>query len=102
MLHVNSDKKLENEDNTIIVNVLGRLDCPKVTLCKQIAQNFIKNSTFLINFDFQIEFETQFELLREKLLKEGMEILSLKSSPIIYYQVLNFYLCRNQNRIKKN
>ena len=78
MLIVNSNKQIENESNTITVYVLGRLDCPKVTLCKQIAEAITKNPNFLIRFNFQIEFETQFELLREKLLKEDTEFLSLK------------------------
>jgi hypothetical protein len=89
MLNVNSDKQVENEANTIIIYVLGRLDCTKVTLCKQIAEKIVKNSKrkYLIRFEFEIKFETQFDLLKENLIKEDLDFLSFQSSPIIYYKV---------------
>jgi hypothetical protein len=88
MLKVNSDKHLENEANTITVHILGRLDCSKVTLCKQIAENMMKNSKYLIKFEFEIEFETQFDFSKEILLKEDLNFLSYETSPIIYYKVI--------------
>jgi len=89
MLNVNTDNQIENEANTIIVYVLGRLDCSKVTLCKQIAEKMLKNSNrkYLISYEFLIEFETQFDLLKENLIKEDLQFLSFQSSPIIYYKV---------------
>lgn len=88
MLNVNSDNQKENELSTIALYILGKIDCPKVTLCIRIAEAMANNSKFLICFNFRIEFETQFELLREKLIQEDIGFLSLDSSPIIYYQVI--------------
>jgi len=92
MFCVNSDKQLENEENTLIVNILGKIDCPKVTLCKNIADNILKKTKFLIRINFHIEFETQFDVLREKLLQEDIDFLPFEHSPILYSQQVKFYV----------
>ena len=92
MFCVNSDKQLENEENTVTVNILGKIDCPKVTLCKHIAENISKKTKFLIRFNFQIEFETQFETLRKKLLEEDLNFLPFEESPLLYTQQVKIYI----------
>jgi hypothetical protein len=60
-----------------------------------------KDSKYLIRFNFQIEFETQFELLREELLKEDLQFLANESSPIIYCEEVNFTANLNRSRKRK-
>jgi len=70
------------KENYTCLNILGKLDDPKVYLCKNIA-TYLENK---INFKvkFNLLFETQFLAFREELVKQDCSFSSLKESPIIY------------------
>lgn len=67
------------------LTILGKLDDPKVYLCKKIA-SYLENT---INFSvkFILLFETQFLAYREELVKQDPSFSSWKDSPIIYEMV---------------
>jgi len=70
------------KENYSSLNILGKLDDPKVYLCKNIA-TYLENK---INFKvkFILLFETQFLAHREELVKQDSSFSSWKESPIIY------------------
>lgn len=75
------------KENYHSLNILGKLDDPKVYLCKNIA-SYLENK---INFKvkFILLFETQFLAQREELIKVDSSFSSWKESPIIYEVVYN-------------
>ena len=84
-------KKRENEldievtSDTIVI--LGRIDCPKLTHCRiLISQILDKINSKKMQTHFVTCFETQFEFLRNYLLKQNLGFIDYPDSPIIYIQ----------------
>lgn len=69
----------ENYSNLV---VLGKLDDPKVYLCRKIAEYLEKKIGFIV--EFITLFETQFVAYREDLIKKEESFTNWKDSPIIY------------------
>ena len=90
-----SENKTEKKpDNELDINfgvdtlvVLGRIDCPKLTHCRALISNILdKISSKNMKTHFVICFETQFESLRNYLLKQNLGFIDYQDSPIIYIQ----------------
>ena len=90
-----SNKKEEKKpDNELDINfgvdtlvILGRIDCPKLTHCRVLISNILdKISSKNMKTHFVICFETQFESLRNYLLKQNLGFIDYPNSPIIYIQ----------------
>ena len=90
-----SDKKTEKKpDNELDINfgvdtlvILGRIDCPKLTHCRALISNILDKITSKnMKTHFVICFETQFESLRNYLLKKNLGFIDYPDSPIIYIQ----------------
>ena len=90
-----SDKKTEKKpDNELDINfgvdtlvILGRIDCPKLTHCRALISNILDKITSQnMKTHFVICFETQFESLRNYLLKKNLGFIDYPDSPIIYIQ----------------
>ena len=86
-----SEQTQENELNvnfgvdTIVI--LGRIDCPKVTHCRELISKILdKISSKKMKTHFVTCFETQFENLRNYLLKQDLGFIDFQDSPIIYIQ----------------
>ena len=86
-----SEQTQENELNvnfgvdTLVI--LGRIDCPKVTHCRELISKILdKISSKKMKTHFVICFETQFENLRNYLLKQDLGFIDFQDSPIIYIQ----------------
>ena len=86
-----SEKKPVNElditfaEDTIVI--LGRIDCPRLTHCRTLISNILdKISAKNMKTHFVICFETQFESLRNYLLKQNLGFIDYPNSPIIYIQ----------------
>ena len=86
-----SEKKPDNEldisfaEDTIVI--LGRIDCPRLTHCRTLISNILdKISAKNMKTHFVICFETQFESLRNYLLKQDLGFIDYPDSPIIYIQ----------------
>ena len=86
-----SEKKPVNEldinfaEDTIVI--LGRIDCPRLTHCRALISNILdKISDKNMKTHFVICFETQFESLRNYLLKQDLGFIDYPDSPIIYIQ----------------
>jgi len=84
-------KKKENEldidvkEDTIVI--LGRIDCPKLTHCRVLISNILdKINSKNMKTHFVICFETQFDSLRNYLLKQNLGFIDYPTSPIIYIQ----------------
>ncbi|MCQ2817542.1 MAG: peptidylprolyl isomerase [archaeon] len=73
----------EYKDMTIFI--LGRMDCPRLTHVKTLISDLTESVQDLPKFEFKLEFETQFVIEMEKLLKEDMGFLKYQKSPIIYF-----------------
>ncbi len=69
------------------IYIIGRLDCPKITMCRQAVEDLKKRNVTSAKFEFNLAFETPFEQYREELLKENLEFLKYTESPIIYIKV---------------
>ena len=81
-----SDKKTEKKpDNELDINfgvdtlvILGRIDCPKLTHCRALISNILDKITSKnMKTHFVICFETQFESLRNYLLKKKFRFYRL-------------------------
>ena len=88
---MSEEKKQENElDINVDVDtlvILGRIDCPKLTHCRILISNILdKISDKKMKTHFVICFETQFEFLRNYLLKQNLGFIDFPESPIIYIQ----------------
>ena len=90
-----SDNKTEKKpDNELDINfgvdalvILGRIDCPKLTHCRALISNILDKITSQnMKTHFVICFETQFESLRNYLLKKNLGFIDYPDSPIIYIQ----------------
>jgi cyclophilin family peptidyl-prolyl cis-trans isomerase len=86
-----SEKKQENElDINFKVDtlvILGRIDCPKLTHCRAIIGNILdKISAKKMKTHLVTCFETQFDVLRNYLLKKNLSFIDYPDSPIIYIQ----------------
>ena len=90
-----ADKKEEKKpDNELDINfgvdtlvILGRIDCPKLTHCRVLISNILDKITSKnMKTHFVICFETQFESLRNYLLKQNLGFIDYPNSPIIYIQ----------------
>ena len=84
-------KQKENEldidvaEDTIVI--LGRIDCPKLTHCRKLVSQILdKISSKKMQTHFVTCFETQFEFLRNYLLKQNLGFIDFPDSPIIYIQ----------------
>ncbi len=86
MLVANYDKHKEDEENKVNIFIVGRFDCPKVALCR-ILSDKMKKDKCLVNINFMMSFETQFDQNREKLIKEDITFLEYSESPLIYIEV---------------
>jgi hypothetical protein len=84
---VHSDVKNQNQNNFTHIYIIGKLDCPKVSLCKKIVHELGSKNIGNYKFEFVLAFETPFEFCVEELVKENLEFLEFKESPIIYIQV---------------
>lgn len=78
---MNSSNAIQYEHH---ITVLGRLDDSRATLCRHTAEQVMKANKDKIKLEFILAFETQFEFQKEELIKENIEFLELKQSPIIY------------------
>jgi hypothetical protein len=67
--------------------IVGRLDCPKVTLCRYICEQLYEKQPGNFKIEFVLAFETQFDLYREDLYKENPAFLEFRESPIFYEKV---------------
>ena len=90
-----TEKKPEKKpDNELDINfgvdtlvILGRIDCPKLTHSRALISNILdKISSKSMKTHFVICFETQFESLRNYLLKQNLGFIDYPDSPIIYIQ----------------
>jgi len=86
-----NEKKPVNEldikfaEDTIVI--LGRIDCPRLTHCRALISNILDKITAKnMKTHFVICFETQFENLRNYLLKQDLGFIDYPDSPIIYIQ----------------
>jgi hypothetical protein len=79
----------DKNSNIPHIFIIGRLDCTKLTLCRQIVEDLLKKNVNL-KFEFVMAFETPFEIYREGLIKENIEFLEYPNSPIIFIQVKYF------------
>ena len=84
-------KQPENEldidvkEDTIVI--LGRIDCPKLTHCRILISKILdKINSKKMQTHFVTCFETQFEFLRNYLLKQNLGFIDFPNSPIIYIQ----------------
>ena len=84
-------KQPENEldidvkEDTIVI--LGRIDCAKLTHCRILISKILdKISSKKMQTHFVTCFETQFEFLRNYLLKQNLGFIDYPDSPIIYIQ----------------
>ena len=90
-----SEKK--TQENELDINfdvdtlvILGRIDCPKLTHCRVLISNILnKISEKNMKTHFVICFETQFEFLRNYLLKQNLSFIDYPDSPIIYIQEIS-------------
>lgn len=80
--------------NNSTIYVIGKLDCQKVTLCRLIVEDLDKKQTCLVKFEFQLYFENQFECYYNELLKDNINFMEYKQSPIIYIKVRMIYNIR--------
>lgn len=87
MLSTNSDNGKKEDKTVPHIYIVGKLDCPKVTQCRQIVEDMMKKKVSSVKFEFVLAFETPFELYRDDLLKENSDFLKYQESPIIYIQV---------------
>lgn len=95
---VHSDVKNQNINILTQIYIVGKLDCPKISLCKQIVNELEIRKIGDYKFEFVLAFETPFEFHVEELVKENLEFLEYKESPIIYIQVCsNFEIYINLN-----
>lgn len=82
-----SNKDITDKNQEIPhIFIAGRLDCPKLTLCRQVVDDLLKKN-ISVKFEFVIAFETPFEIYKEELIKENIEFLEFPNSPIIFLQV---------------
>ena len=86
-----TEKKPDNElDINLGVDtlvILGRIDCPRLTHCRVLISNILdKIESKNMKTHFVICFETQFESLRNYLLKKDLGFIDYPDSPIIYIQ----------------
>ena len=84
-------KQPENEldidvkEDTIVI--LGRIDCAKLTHCRVLISKILdKIYSKKMKTHFVTCFETQFEFLRNYLLKQNLGFIDFPDSPIIYIQ----------------
>ena len=83
-----------NQENELNINfgvdtlvILGRIDCPKVTHCRVLISKILDTiSEKKMKTHFVACFETQFENLRNYLLKQDLGFIDFQDSPIIYIQ----------------
>ena len=88
------NKKEKAPDNELDIHfgvdtlvILGRIDCPKLTHCRALISNILDKITSKnMQTHFVICFETQFESLRNYLLKQNLGFIDYPDSPIIYIQ----------------
>ncbi len=78
---------LNSEKIKLKILIIGRLDDPKISLLRHIADELMKKKTVDVSFEFVLAFETPFDLYVEDLIKEESEFLNCTQSPIIYIQV---------------
>ena len=99
-----SEKKPVNEldinfaEDTIVI--LGRIDCPRLTHCRALISNILdKIYAKNMKTHFVICFETQFESLRNYLLKQDLGFIDYTDSPIPenYRIFSNFRSANNTN-----
>ena len=75
-----------NFDQDTLV-ILGRIDCPRLTHTRALISNILDKITAKnMKTHFVICFETQFESLRNYLLKQNLGFIDFSDSPIIYIQ----------------
>ena len=91
----NKDKKqkeneLDIDVTTDTIVILGRIDCPRLTHCRKlVAQILDKIYAKNMKTHFVTCFETQFEFLRNYLLKQNLGFIDYPDSPIIYIHELS-------------
>ena len=73
-------------DKSMTIYILGRYDCPRLTHCKTLIADLISKDPSFQKVEFITEFETQFDLLRDELMKENLSFVKYTYSPIIYLQ----------------
>jgi hypothetical protein len=88
MFSTNSGNIKEENKNIPHIYIVGRLDDPKVTQCRQVVEDMMKKAVTSVKFEFVLAFETPFELYRDDLFKENTDFLQFQTSPIIYHQVI--------------
>ena len=80
-----NDLDIDVAEDTIVI--LGRIDCPKLTHCRKLVSQILdKISSKKMQTHFVTCFETQFEFLRNYLLKQNLGFIDFPDSPIIYIQ----------------
>ena len=83
-----------SEEKSMTIYILGRYDCPRLTHCKALISDLISKNPSFQKVEFITEFETQFDLLRDELMKENLSFVKYTYSPIIYLQ-------NEENKCKK-
>ena len=91
----NKDKKQKENELDIDIScdtivILGRVDCPKLTHCRKLISLILDKITAKkMETHFVTCFETQFEFLRNYLLKQNLGFIDYSESPIIYVQEIS-------------
>ena len=79
--------ELDIHFDTDTLVVLGRIDCPKLTHCRALIGEILdKINSIHLKVHFVECFETQFDNLRNYLLKKNLGFIDFDESPIIYIQ----------------
>lgn len=70
-----------------ILYIVGRLDCPRTTHCRFIIDDMLKKIKNLHKVEFVLSFETQYDRLKEELVKENLKFMDIEC-PMIYIEVI--------------
>jgi uncharacterized protein YajQ (UPF0234 family) len=72
-----------NTENNIKLYIIGKVDCLRFAATQFIIEDNIKNNNIKIHSQYEMYFETQFDIFIQKLLKDNVDA-NLAKSPIIY------------------
>lgn len=64
--------------------IVGRMDCERIMHVKMIISDIQNKIKDIPEFEFKLDFETQFNIYKDELLKEDLGFLKYTQSPIIY------------------
>ena len=85
---MNSSSITQSGVEMMTIKIVGRMDCTKTTLCRQIVEDlYSKKINKNVKFEFVIAFETPFEFMIEEIKKENLEFINYTNSPVIYIEV---------------